>query len=142
MKRRAIVVGVIFVALIGIAFVPNKLQKQRWLIFEATILKIGKAPSIACGAGTTPSRLAKYKIDRIYVGSYDKDEIIVHHLFCREDVLSDLKEGDKVLVVIDLHSPPFQISPDEDILRSEDVKNVKELYSAKRVAKVTSCCDF
>ncbi len=92
-----------------------------------------------CGV-TAPYRIAKYKVDKVYEGKYEKDEIIVHHLFCRSDVLEELKKGDKVLVMIDLRSPPAQISPDGEILRSED--KLDKYYAARRVAKVTTCCDF
>lgn len=116
-----------------------KLRDNHWLIFEGTIIKIGRSPGIVCGV-TAPYRIAKYKVEKIYEGRYDKAEIVVHHLFCRPDILEDLTAGDRVLVLIDLRSPPSQISPDGEILRRED--RLKKYYAAKRVAKVTTCCDF
>lgn len=132
-------IAVVFFCLVGTTFGQSNSKKQRWLIFEGTVVQIGKSPGILCGV-TAPYRLAKYKVDKVYEGKYEKAEIIVHHLFCRKDILEDLKEGDKVLVMIDLRSPPAQISPDGEILRSED--KVDKYYAARRVAKVTTCCDF
>lgn len=117
----------------------TKTRESNWLVFEGTVMKIGRAPSVVCGV-TAPYRIAKYKIEKIHEGRYDKADIVVHHLFCRTDVLEDLKDGDRVLVMIDLRSPPAQVSPDGDILKSED--RLKKYYAAKRVAKVTTCCDF
>lgn len=117
----------------------TKSGEKKWLIFEGQVLKIGKSPGMVCGV-TAPYRIAKYRIEKIYEGVYDGAEIIVHHLFCRTDVLEDLKAGDRVLVMIDLRSPPAQISPDGEILKGES--KVEQYYSAKRVTKVTTCCDF
>src|SRR5258705_12170715 len=67
------------------------------LVFEGTVVRIGKAPKILCGV-VSPYRLAEYRIERVYEGKYDKREIVVDHLFCSFDVLSDLQPGDKVLI--------------------------------------------
>jgi hypothetical protein len=112
---------------------------SRWLIFEGRVVKIGKPPSVLCGV-TAPYRLAKYEVLKVYEGSYLRKEIVVHHLFCQSSVLEDLSEGDRVLVMIDLRSPPAQISPDGEILKLGEKR--RKYYAAKRVAKVTTCCDF
>ena len=112
---------------------------NNWLVFEGTVIKVGKSPGIVCGV-TAPYRIAKYKVEKIYQGQYNKTEIVVHHLYCRTDVLEDLKEGNRVLVMIDLRSPPAQISPDGEILKN--FQKGEKYYAAKRVAKVTTCCDF
>ena len=117
----------------------TSVRNDRWLLFEGTVVEVGKPPNVVCGV-TSPYRIARYKVRKVLQGRYGKDEIIVHHLFCRTDVLADLKAGDEVLVMIDLRSPPAQISPDGEILKRED--KVKEYYSAKIVAKMTTCCDF
>ena len=111
----------------------------QWLIFEGTVVKVGKAPPAVCGV-LAPYRLAKYHVDRVYEGSYVKTEIVVDHLFCKMDVLEDVKVGDKVLVVIDLQKRPAEIWNDEVVRRKDD--KIKRFYVAKSVSRATSCCDF
>jgi hypothetical protein len=114
-------------------------KEGQWLIFEGTVVKVGKAPPAVCGV-LAPYRLAKYHVDRVYEGSYPKSEIVVDHLFCKMDVLEDVKVGDKVLVVIDLQKRPAEIWNDEEVRRKDD--NIRKFYVAKRVARRTACCDF
>lgn len=135
---KAFIFGIILF-LCSPTFGQTKAAGDRWLVFEGTVINIGKSPDVVCGV-TAPYRIASYKVRKVLQGRYGKDEIIVHHLFCRTDVLADLKAGDEVIVMIDLRSPPAQISPDGEILKRED--KVKEYYSAKIVAKMTTCCDF
>ncbi len=111
----------------------------QWLIFEGTVVKVGKAPPAVCGV-LAPYRLAKYHVDRVYEGSYSQSEIVVDHLFCKMDVLEDFKVGDKVIVVIDLQKRPAEIWNDEEVRRKDD--KIKRFYVAKSVSRATSCCDF
>ena len=116
-----------------------KENESKLIIFEAEILQIGKAPNVSCGV-TAPYRIAKYKVLLVRQGKVNDSELVVHHLFCKPSVLEDVSIGDKVLVVIDKKRPPAQISPDGVILKSSS--DFKVFYSAVRIAKVTSCCDF
>lgn len=111
----------------------------KWLIFEATVLKVGKAPPAVCGV-LSPYRLAQYHVDRVYEGSYGKTEIIVDHLFCKINVLEDVKVGDKVVVIIDLQKRPAEIWNDEEVRRKDD--KISKFYVAKSMYRGTSCCDF
>jgi len=98
---------VVFFCSVSLAFGQSKAQNTKWLVFEGEVIKIGKSPGIVCGV-TAPYRLAKYKVKKVYQGIYKENEIVVHHLFCQVSVLQDLTEGDHVLVMIDLNSPPAQ----------------------------------
>jgi hypothetical protein len=106
-------------------------------VFEGTVVRIGKAPKILCGV-VSPYRLAEYRVERVYDGKYDKREIVVDHLFCSFDVLSDLQPGDKVLIVVDTQKKMLERSNDGEIRKDTD--RVTSFYVARRVARSTSCC--
>ncbi|MGH9928574.1 MAG: hypothetical protein ACREA9_04995 [Pyrinomonadaceae bacterium] len=114
-------------------------RKGSQLVFEGTVIRIGKAPRFLCGT-VAPYRLAEYRVERVYVGKYDKREIVVDHLFCSVEVLSDLKPGDKVLIVVDTQKKMLERSNDGEIRKDGD--RVDSFYVARRVARSTSCCDF
>jgi hypothetical protein len=109
------------------------------LVFEGTVIRIGKAPRFVCGV-TSPYRLAEYRVERVYEGKYDKREIVVDHLFCTLDVLSDIQPGDRVLVVADRQTKLPEITYDGEIRKNTD--RMDRFYVARRVARSTSCCDF
>ncbi len=114
-------------------------SKNKWLIIEGKVLQIGKSPKILCGV-LAPYRIAKYKVNKVIQGSYNKQEIIVDHLFCRDDVLADLTEGDQVLLVIDPERKPAEVWSDGEIRKSTE--KGKQFFVAYRVAKMTTCCAF
>lgn len=113
--------------------------KSKWLIIEAEVLEIGKSPGILCGV-VAPYRIAKYKVEKVIEGIYKNGEIVVDHLFCRSNVLEDLKPGDKVLLVIDPKRKPAEIWEDGVIRKPQE--KVGKFYVAYRLAKLTSCCVF
>jgi hypothetical protein len=104
------------------------------LIFEGTVVKIGELPPVGCGV-MIAYQLAKYRVDRVYVGDYKHTEIVVDHVACERDVLKGLNPGDKVIVVLNKR---------ETIAQRWNSKGLRELgdkvtvfYIAKRVARCT-----
>jgi hypothetical protein len=142
MKLPVLIIALIFFtsfSLLTSGSTAGSRKDGKWLIFEGTVLKVGKAPPAVCGV-LSPYRLAKYHVDRVYEGSYVKTEIIVDHLFCKMNVLEDVKAGDKVVVIIDLQKRPAEIWNDEEVRRKDDT--TQRFYVAKSVSRTTSCCDF
>jgi TonB family protein len=105
------------------------------LVFEGKVVRIGKPPRMLCGV-VAPYRLAKYSVEQVNQGRYDKTEIIVDHLFCSQDVLSDLKPGEKVIVEVDVRKRIPERSNDGEIRLDTD--EVDSFYLAKKVTPVSS----
>jgi hypothetical protein len=142
MKQKLLINWLVgFLVLTSFALVPHGQQSRNAnrLVFEGTVIRIGRAPRFVCGV-TSPYRLAEYRVERVYAGTYDKREIVVDHLFCRIDVLSDIQPGDKVLVVADRQTIMPERTYDGEIRKDTD--KVDHFYVARRVARSTSCCDF
>ena len=76
---------------------PTPARNAR-LTFEGTVMKVGARPSFSCGVFAV-YRLAKYRVDRVLQGEYNGSEIIVDHLDCTREVLTDVRAGDRVVVV-------------------------------------------
>lgn len=140
MKQKLLINGSVCLLLLT-SFVSSleggQSRKGSLLVFEGTVVRIGKAPKILCGV-VSPYRLAEYRVERVYDGKYDKREIVVDHLFCSFDVLSDLQPGDKVLIVVDTQKKMLERSNDGEIRKDTD--RVTSFYVARRVARSTSCC--
>lgn len=115
-------------------------DKNRWLIFEGEITRIGPPPGVLCGV-LSPYRLAEYKVEKIYHGKFNEAKIIVDHLYCSEEVLEDVAIGDKVIVIIDLFQLPAERWYD-DVLRGQSEKDKVKIYIASRVSILSKCCDF
>ncbi len=97
---------VVVLALI-IALVPNVIgqtsikdssSKDSLLVFEATVLRIGRR--VPASGRAAWYRLAKYRINRICRGEYQGTEIIVDHLSLTASELDGVKVGDRVCVVV------------------------------------------
>ncbi|MBS1792920.1 MAG: hypothetical protein JSS81_03655 [Acidobacteria bacterium] len=133
-------ITVVFGIIALLLFSQNSVEsKNKWLIIEGEVLQIGKSPEVLCGV-VAPYRIAKYKINKVIEGSYNRKEIIVDHLFCRDDVLADLTKGDQVLLVIDPERKPAEVWADGEIRKSTE--KVKQFFVAYRVTKLTNCCAF
>jgi hypothetical protein len=142
MKQKLLINGSVCLLLLTSfvsSFAGGQSRKGSRLVFEGTVVRIGKAPKFLCGA-VAPYRLAEYRIERLYEGKYDKREIVVDHLFCSFEVLSDLEPGDKVLIVADIQKTMLERSNDGEIRKDSD--SVDSFYVARRVARSTVCCDF
>ena len=142
MKQKLLIIASVCLLLLTAfvsSFSKGQCQKGSRLVFEGTVVRIGKPPKFLCGT-VAPYRLAKYHIERVYEGKYDKREIVVDHLFCSFEVLSDLQPGDKVLIVADVQTKMLERSNDGEIRKDRD--KVDNFYVARRVARSTVCCDF
>ncbi len=69
------------------------------IIFAGKVIKISPGPFVV--SGDIPSYgLVKYKITKIYVGKYDKEEIVVDHLILTGNELDNIKPGNKVKITV------------------------------------------
>src|SRR4051794_11651327 len=72
---------------------------EKLIVFEGTVMKVG-VPMPASGQFIF-YRLAKYRVDHLCSGSYQKDEIVVDHLslFSAEE-LKGVSVGDRVCLAV------------------------------------------
>lgn len=79
-------------------FSLDKRAKDQQLIFEGTVLKIG--PQTPASGVFAFYRLAKYRVDRVFTGSYSASEIVVDHLALTTRELEGIKENDHVCIKV------------------------------------------
>lgn len=72
---------------------------DRTLIFEGVVLKIG--PQVPGSGVFAFYRSAKYRVDSISYGHYEKPEIVVNHLSMTTHELDGLEEGSRVCVTVE-----------------------------------------
>lgn len=107
------------------------------VIFEATIEKIGDLPPISCGV-MFPYQLAKYRVEKVYVGVDLPKVVVVDHLACNNgEMLRGLKQGNKVIVIAKIKKALPQRYNAVGI-RTPDEK-VRLFYVAERVACMLPC---
>jgi hypothetical protein len=59
----------------------------------------------------------------------------VDHLFCNFEVLSDLKPGDKVLIVVDIQKKMLERSNDGDIRKDSDATTAPTSINVNRTGR-------
>ena len=111
------------------------------LVFEGTIEKLAPDQGTLSGR-VAVYRLAKYSVERICDGKYDKKEIVVDHLVFNGKEFESAKVGDLVCVRAQI-SDKVLVRYDEDGIRSpSDV--VKTFYVAvdgpRRMSQGSKCC--
>lgn len=109
------------------------------MVFEGTIEKIGHLPPVSCGV-MLPHQLAKYRVEKVYVGGDLPDSIVVDHLACNQgEMLRGFKPGDKVIVIAKIRTRKNMLQQYySEGIRSPDEK-VHLFYVAERVACISSC---
>lgn len=111
--------------------------QEATVVFEGTIEKIGDLPPISCGI-MLPYQLAKYRVEKAYVGIDLPDWIVVDHIACnRGEMLRGFKPGNKVIVIAKIKKEMLQRYNAEGI-RSPD-ERVNFFYVAERVACISPC---
>ncbi len=83
------------------------------LVFEGVLAETSPLPAIEVSCGVVaPMVLFWYDVNKVYVGSYDKKQILVGHLACGKSGIHDLHQGDVVVVVAKrVRRSPEEIDP-------------------------------
>jgi len=99
------------------------------LILEAVVEKIGEAPHVGSGF-VAVYQFAKYRVTSVCGGEYDQQEIIVDHLMLSGNELDELRQGDKVRLVIEKSDTIFHRNNEEGFRNAED--KVKVFYIGEK----------
>jgi hypothetical protein len=110
-------------------------EDNRKLIFEGTVLRVG--PWVPGSGQSAFYRLAKYRVERVSYGHYEKSEILVDHLSLTTEELEGIKAGDRVCVTVRRTNTIF-VRTNVSGIREESDK-VDEFYVGGEV-KVGSRC--
>lgn len=88
------------VALILLWLCPAFAEDGDRVVFEATVSGVEpwRPIKISCGLMAI-YRLAEYKLNAVYKGGLNSEKVILEHLACSYNELSELNAGDKVIVV-------------------------------------------
>ena len=75
-------------------------SEGKYVVFEGTVVKIG--PRMPASGYFLFFRLAKYQVEKVCRGKYDKKEIIVDHLsLYTGEELEGIKVGDRVYLAVE-----------------------------------------
>jgi hypothetical protein len=90
------------IAVITLLFAANSVYGQgvgrsRPLTFEATLIAYSPHSRIACGV-LYIHQVARYRVDKILMGKYAGNEIVIDHPACRGDVFKDIPVGSRVKI--------------------------------------------
>jgi hypothetical protein len=69
------------------------------MTFEGTLVKYSPHPGYDCGVEYV-HQVAKYHVDKVLVGEYAGDEIIVDHPACDENVFKHIPIGSHVKITV------------------------------------------
>lgn len=127
-KMRPIIV-LLWVFLLAIAGAnaqaPSPHSNDERIIFEGKVLEVGPSPNSSSG-GVEVYQLAKYRIDRLILGEFDRPDVLIDHLLLSGDELKKIKKGQRVCVTF-LASADIGHRYDDEVLRKSS-DNPKFFY--------------
>jgi hypothetical protein len=97
MWKRQTPIAVITLLLAANSVYAQGVGRSRTLTIEATLIAYSPHSRIACG-DLYIHQVAKYRVDRILMGKYAGNEIVVDHPACEGDVFKDIPVGSRVRI--------------------------------------------
>lgn len=140
LKRRHVEVGLVVSTLLLLALAnacrhSNQGQEQtanNTIVFEGTLECLG--PDFGFSGILAVYRLAKYRVERVFVGTYAGREIVVDHLILTGKELEGISVTDRVCVTAQISSKILQRWDVEGIRNPGE--EVKTFYIAEHVTKL------
>jgi|GEM_PF-1541278 hypothetical protein len=121
--------------------VPVKITSPDTLVFEGTLVKLGPDSGIVSGI-LAVYRLAKYRVDKVCEGNYERSEIIVDHLIFSGKEFDGIKVNDRVCMTVKISNKILTRYDAEGIRSPSD--EVKTFYIAtgdiKPISGSQRCC--
>lgn len=111
-------------------------------MFEGALDKLGRNPDFVSGQMAV-YRLAKYRVERVCKGTYDKSEIVVDHLVFNRKEFGGFDVGDRVCVTAKISNKVHTRYNAEGI--REPSETITTFYVAAdkitRADESRGCCD-
>jgi hypothetical protein len=97
MGKRLTLIAVTALLLAANSVYAQGVGRSRPLTFEGTLIAYSPHSRIACGV-LYIHQVARYRVDKVLVGKYEGNEIVVDHPACRGDVFKDIPVGTRVRI--------------------------------------------
>jgi hypothetical protein len=110
----------------------------KWdIIIMGTVKKLGKPPLFVSGISKV-CQLAEYNVDKVCIGEFAGQDIMVEHLILTGKELNGVEEGDKVLIMV---QKPRETFPRKDNAYP-DIENKKIYYRGQVLKTVKDCSEL
>lgn len=118
-------------------------EPENFVVFEGTLEKLGRNPDVVSGVMAV-YRLAKYRVERVCKGTYDKSEMVVDHLVFDRGEFEGFNVGDKVCVTAKISNKVHTRYDAEGIRDPSETITIFYVASNKitRFDKSERCCDI
>jgi len=102
--------------------------RSRLMTFEWILLKYSPHPGYGCGV-LYVHQVAKYRVEKVVVGKYAGDEIVVDHPACDEDVFKNVPVGSRVRITVRVWRKYLSITDYPGIREPEEIPKI--FYAAE-----------
>lgn len=118
-------------------------EPERIVMFEGSLEKLGRNPDFVSGVMAV-YRLAKYRVERVCKGTYDKSEIVVDHLVFNREEFDGFKVGNTVCVTAKISNKVHTRYNGEEIRDPSETITTFYVASNKitRADESKGCCDI
>lgn len=115
---------------------------ENLVVFEGTLEKLGRNPDFVSGVMAV-YRLAKYRVERVCRGTYDKSEIVVDHSVFNREEFDGFDVGDRVCVIAEISNKIPSRYDAEGIRGPSEMITTFYVASSKirRADESKGCCD-
>lgn len=118
-------------------------EPESIVVFEGTLEKLGRNPDLVSGLMAV-YRLAKYRVERVCKGTYDKSEIVVDQLVFNREEFDGFNVGDRVCVVAKISSK-VHTRYDAEGIRDPSEKITTFYIASNKITRADEskgCCDI